>query len=82
MVNDEKKNYVPASGPPLGSPLLTEQEAIRYLRLDVDGPRDPRSTLRYYRQRHKLRGARCGRRLRYPRSELDRLIERLLEGEK
>ena len=35
--------------------LLTEQEAIRFLRLDVDGPKDPSATLKYYRDEGLLR---------------------------
>lgn len=58
--------------------LLTEDEAIRYLRLDVNGPRNPSSTLKYYRDQGVLRGIRIGRNLRYPRKELDHMIEKLL----
>ena len=38
--------------------VLTEEEAIRYLRLDVGGPKNPVGTLRYYRFRGKLKGTR------------------------
>ena len=58
--------------------LLTEDEAIRYLRLDVNGPRNPIGTLKYYRDQGVLRAIRIGRNLRYPRKELDRMIEKLL----
>jgi len=58
--------------------LLTEDEAIRYLRLDVNGPRNPSGTLKYYRDQGVLRAIRIGRNLRYPRKELDHMIERLL----
>lgn len=58
--------------------LLTEDEAIRYLRLDVNGPRNPIGTLKYYRDQGVLRGVRIGRNLRYPRKELDCMIEKLL----
>lgn len=61
--------------------LLTEMEAIRYLRLDIDGPANPALTLRYYRERGLLNGTRVGRRLRYRREELDRLLERLTAPE-
>ncbi len=54
--------------------LLTEEEAIRYLRLDIDGPGNPRLTLRYYREKGVLRPSRVGRRLRYRRVELDRFL--------
>jgi len=59
--------------------LLTEDEAVRYLRLDVDGPRYPQGNLKYYRDRGKLRALRVGRNLRYPRKELDSMVEKLLE---
>lgn len=62
------------------TPLLTEAEAIRYLRLDEpDGPRDPSGTLRYYRQRGLLRGVRVGRQMRYTRWELEQFLHRLAE---
>lgn len=57
--------------------LLTEEEAIRYLRLDVNGSKKPGTTLRYYREKRLLQATRVGRRLRYRRLELDRLLERL-----
>ena len=59
--------------------LLTEDEAVRYLRLDVDGPRNPQGTLKYYRDKGILRAVRVGRNLRYPRKELDSMVEKLLE---
>jgi hypothetical protein len=62
--------------------LLTEDEAIRYLRLDVNGPMNPGGTLKYYRDQGVLRAIRIGRNLRYPRKELDRMIERLLSKRK
>lgn len=59
--------------------LLTEAEAIRYLRLDVSGPQNPVGTLKYYRDRGILRGIQIGRNLRYPRKELDSMVDRLIE---
>ncbi|MCQ3920634.1 MAG: hypothetical protein DPW13_06720 [Planctomycetes bacterium] len=59
--------------------LLSEEEAIRYLRLDATSVRDPRQSLRYYRQRGLLKATRVGRCLRYRRVELDRFLERLTE---
>ncbi|MCP4250634.1 MAG: helix-turn-helix domain-containing protein [bacterium] len=59
--------------------LLTEDEAIRYLRLDMGGPEKPELTLRYYREKGLLRGTKVGRRLRYRRVELDRLLQELTE---
>ena len=45
--------------------LLTEHEAIQFLRLDVEGPDNPAKTLQYYREKGLLRGTRVGKRLRY-----------------
>ncbi len=58
--------------------LLTEQEAIRYLRLDVNGPQNPAGTLKYYRDRGFLQAVRIGRNLRYPRKAMDAMVEKLL----
>jgi hypothetical protein len=60
--------------------LLTENEAVRYLRLDSTGVRDPRQSLRFYREKGLLKATRVGRCLRYRRIELDRLLERLTEA--
>ncbi len=59
--------------------LLTEDEAIRYLRLDIDGPHKPNGTLKYYRDQGVLCAVRIGRNLRYPRKELDQMVEKLLD---
>ena len=50
--------------------LLTEDEAIRFLRLDVGGPGNPARTLQYYRDKKLLRATRVGQRLFYLRTEL------------
>ena len=55
--------------------LLTETEAIRYLRLDIEGPAKPMLTLRYYREKGLLKATQVGRKLRYRRIELDRFLE-------
>jgi len=63
---------------PDGTPvpeLLSEEEAIRFLRLDEDGPKTPQQTLLYYRQRGLLRGTRIGKRLRYLRKELLKFLD-------
>ena len=73
VLPDGNGGYTPCPG------LLTEEEAIRYLRLDVNGPQNPSGTLKYYRQKGLLRGVRIGRNLRYPRKELDCMIDKLLE---
>ncbi len=58
--------------------VLTEDEAIRYLRLD--GAPNPSRTLKYYRERGVLRATSIGRRLLYRRVELDGFIERQTAG--
>lgn len=66
---------------PDGTPcpaVMTEEEAIKYLRLDINGPRKPSNTLKYYRDKGLLRAVRIGRNLRYPRTELDAMVEKLL----
>ena len=67
---------------PDGSPVpdvLTAQEAITFLRLDIDGPKHPEQTLQYYRQEGLLRATKVGKRLRYTKTELLQLLERLTE---
>ncbi len=66
--------------PPQHCPeLLTEQEAIRYLRLDLIDTEEPGNTLRYYRKQGLLRATQVGKCIRYRRVELERLLERLTE---
>ena len=67
--------------PPQPRPeLLTEDEAIRYLRLDTIDISEPSATLRRYRQRGLLRGTRISKRIFYRRAELNRFIERVTES--
>ena len=62
--------------PPSPCPeLLTEPEAIRYLRLDLIDVEDPANTFRYYRNRGLLRATQVGKCVRYRRVELDRLTD-------
>ena len=73
------------TGPVLpGSPvvfcpeLLTEEEAVRYLRLDtIQGLRNPGETLARYRATGMLRGTQVSKSVFYRRVELDRFLERL-----
>jgi len=55
--------------------LLTEDEAIQFLRLDVDGPKDPSLSLRYYREHGLLKGTKVGKRIRYRKQELIRFLD-------
>ena len=59
--------------------LLTEEEAIRYLRLDTVDISAPVATLRRYREQSKLRATQVSKRLFYRRVELDRFLARLTE---
>ncbi len=64
--------------PPQPCPeLLTEEEAIRYLRLDTVKVARPSETLRRYRDTGLLRATQVSKRLFYRRTELDRFLERL-----
>jgi len=60
--------------------LLTEAEAILYLRLDTVGINDPGATLRRYREQNLLRGTQISKRIFYRRIELDRFLERQTES--
>ena len=56
--------------------LLTEEEAIKFLRLDGEGgPKDPSTTLEYYRSEDRLKATKVGKRLRYLKSELLNFLE-------
>lgn len=59
--------------------LLTEDEAIRYLRLDTIGHKKPSNTLRYYRSKHLLRATRIGKGILYARKELDLFIDKMTQ---
>jgi hypothetical protein len=56
--------------------LLTEAEAIRYLRLDTIKISDPSATLRAYRKRGLLKGTQVSKAIFYRRCELDAFLER------
>ena len=75
-------DYVGICYLPDGSPapeLLTEEEVIRFLRLDNDGPKNPDQTLTYYRDKGLLRATRVGKRLRYLKKELLKFLDRLTD---
>jgi len=59
--------------------LLTEEEAIRFLRLDGINTENPANTLRYYRKKGLLQATQVGKCIRYRRIELEKLLERLTE---
>ena len=66
--------------PPVPCPeLLTEGEAIRYLRLDTVDVQHPADTLRRYREKGQLRATQVSKRIFYRRVELDRFLERITD---
>ncbi len=72
----------PPDGYRLGDPcpyLLTEAEAIRYLRLDTIGIANPDDTLRRYRDMGLLRATQVSKKLFYLRRELDLFLARITE---
>lgn len=79
FVEGAGRSPVLPGGPPLPCPeLLTEEEAIRYLRLDtIVGLRNPGETLARYRANGMLRGTQVSKRIFYRRVELDRFLDRL-----
>lgn len=59
--------------------VLTEAEAIEFLRLNETGVQDPARTLRYYREKGRLRATQIGRHVRYLLSELVLFVRRQTE---
>jgi len=59
--------------------LLTEQEAISYLRLDTINIQNPSDTLQRYRALGHLRGTQLSKRVFYLRSELDHFLRKLTD---
>lgn len=54
--------------------LLTEAEAIRYLRLDLLGRKGPNKTLQYYRERGLIKATRISNVNMYLRESLDEFL--------
>ena len=59
--------------------LLTEEEAIRYLRLDTIKIKNPAATLRRYREAGLLRAVQISKSVFYEVTELRRLVTQLKE---
>ena len=57
--------------------VLTEDEAVRYLRLDLVGHKSPATTLRYYREKKKLKATRISKKLFYTRKSLNEFLEEM-----
>ena len=73
-------SILPGQPPEPCPELLTENEAVRYLRLDEVSIEDPGGTLRYYRKKGLLRATQVGKCIRYRRIELERLLDKLTEA--
>ncbi len=72
--------FMPQGGQIIPVPeVLTEEEAIQFLRLDQDGPKNPQNTLQYYREQGFLHACQIGKRLRYTKTELLRFLEIMTE---
>lgn len=61
--------------------LLTSEEAVAYLRLDLTGTKNPVKTLEYYRRRGFLKGRRVGRQIRYTIDDLKDFLNKVQVGE-
>jgi hypothetical protein len=59
--------------------LMTEEEAIRYLRLDLIRTQNPGETLAYYRRKGLLKATQVGKCVRYRRVEIERFLELVTE---
>ena len=80
MSSDNTTIYIGPSYMPDGTPvpdLLTEEEAIIFLRLDIDGPKNAKLTLKYYRDNDLLCPTKIGKRNRYQRTELLSFLDKL-----
>jgi hypothetical protein len=51
--------------------LLTEEETIRFLRLDIEKDTDPVQTMKYYRDKGELIAIKVGRKNRYRRQDIE-----------
>jgi len=50
--------------------VMTQQEAIHFLRLDEANLKNPATTLQYYRDKGELKGIRIGKTIRYTKQDL------------
>lgn len=58
---------------------MDPSEAVRYLRIDTVGIKNPVDTLDYYRRKHDLRPVQISKKIFYRRSDLDSLVEKLMK---
>ena len=59
--------------------LLTEQETIKFLRLDTASIKNPHRTLKYYRDKKQLKSTRIGNNYCYTKKELIAFIDKATE---
>jgi hypothetical protein len=71
--------FLPGPVPAPCPELLTEREAIVYLRLDEVDVKHPDATLRRYRELGLLRGTQVGKAIRYRRVELEKFLDRITD---
>ena len=73
---DEESGTLREIEPPRPCPeILTEEETIRYLRLDETDTKNPGESLARYRTMGRLRAVQLGRQLRYRRTDLDEFVK-------
>ena len=58
---------------------MTEDEAVRYLRLDLIDIKNPRETLQRYRKEGRLKGTQVSKKVFYLRKNLDLFLEAVTE---
>ena len=59
--------------------VLTEQEAIRFIRLDLISVKNPDATLRRYRKDGLLQAVQISKAICYTRPELIKFVKKLME---
>ena len=81
-MKENPNNYITTIYFPDGNPVpevLTENDLIKLLRLNEDGPKDPTLTIHYYRDKGLLRGIRIGKRIRYTKQEVLNFLQKQTE---
>lgn len=59
--------------------LLTADEAVRYLRLDLVKIKDPKLTLTHYRRRGTLKAVQIGKQVLFAAEELQKMVKKQME---
>ena len=72
-------SYFPDGRTPVPD-VLTESEAIRFLRLDICGLKNPHMTLKYYRDKGLLKATKISKKNCYTKTELLRFLDELTYG--